>query len=134
MRDRLQNKRLQNPKANAFLIMTDVWNPSVRQQAQLEWTKSVIHELNTRFTLWTTGYEFGTVKGTHAIVHILTIRDAQTGEIVVSTPVDYNQIELDEPEQQLSHYHSVIQGRSGDMSPYCQCKYFAQHYSSTTID
>ena len=76
----------------------------------------------------------GAVKGTHAIVHILTIRDAQTGEIVVSTPVDYNQIELDEPELQLSHYHSVIQGRSGDMSPYCQCKYFAQHYSSTTID
>jgi hypothetical protein len=47
-----------------------------------------IHELNTRFKLWTVDTEFGIVKGAHAIVYILNIRDTQTGEIVVSTPAD----------------------------------------------
>jgi hypothetical protein len=37
---------------------------------------SSIHQLNAKFKLWTTDCEFGAVKGAHAIVYILTIRDA----------------------------------------------------------
>jgi hypothetical protein len=68
----------------------------------------------------------------HTIVYTLTIRDAQTGEIVISTPIGYDQIELEELEQQLFQYHSVTQRRTGNIPPLCQRRYFTKYYNSTT--
>lgn len=51
---------------------------------------SSVHRFNAKSKLCTTDCEFGIVKGAHAIVYTLTIRDAQTGETVISTLINHN--------------------------------------------
>lgn len=86
-----------------------------------------VHEIYLRFVVWTVDCEFANVKGACSIVFIVTIRDVKTGDITLSTSVDYDRIELTELERQLTAYQETLSRRTGH---FCSVRYFTKWYNA----
>jgi hypothetical protein len=87
----------------------------------------LVHEIHRCFVVWTVDCEFANVKGAQSIVFILTIRDVKTGDIILSTSVDYDRMELTELERQLTAYQEAL---SRHASRFCSIQYFAKWYNA----
>jgi hypothetical protein len=61
----------------------------------------MMHQLYRTHTMWVVDTEFCTIKGFRAIPFSTSVRNAQTGEIVLSTPINYGGRCLDDIEQEL---------------------------------
>jgi hypothetical protein len=87
----------------------------------------LVHEIHLRFVVWTVDCEFANVKGAHSIVFIVTIRDVKTGDIVLSTSINYDRMELTELERQLTAYQETLSRRA---SHFCSVGYLAKWYNA----
>ena len=87
----------------------------------------LVHEIHRRFVPWTVDCEFANVKGAHAIVFIVTIRDVKTGDIILSTSVDYDRMELTDLERQLTTHQETLSRRASRL---CSVGYFAKWYNA----
>lgn len=74
------------------------------------------------------------VKAARPIPFALTIRNAKTEEIVISTPIDYEHLSLQEVKDILQHYHLVIQQRNCPTNDFCKKSYFAKLYNVPTTN
>lgn len=54
----------------------------------------LLHSINEDYTVWAIDVEFATISSANAIPFILTVRDAKTDAIIVSSAVDYNSMLL----------------------------------------
>lgn len=81
--------------------------------------------MHSHFHIWTVDCEFGSVRNAHCIPWIITIRDAKKSEIILSTPVNYENMELSEVENTLRAYR-LTQRPPGEISRFCTTAYFTQ--------
>lgn len=64
-----------------------------------------IHRIDSNFEVWTVDCEFGTARNAHAIPYSLTVRNAKTEEFILSTSEEYDQIYLQELEDEIQHHN-----------------------------
>ncbi len=61
----------------------------------------MLHEIYRNYEVWTIDVEFTTPKDVSPVPYILTVRNAKTDEIIVSSAVDYSSVLLDDMDIQL---------------------------------
>ncbi len=83
-----------------------------------------LHRLFRDYTIWTIDVEFGTLTSTSPIPYAVTVRDAKTDEVIVSSAVDYASMPLDDMEAQIQEHHLTV---STNELPFWATKaYFAE--------
>lgn len=92
-----------------------------------------VYITHSRFHIWTVDCEFGAVRNAHCIPWIITIRDVKTGEIILSTPVNYENMELSEVEDAIRAYQ-LTQLPAGGVNRYCTAEYFTKFYNATNTN
>lgn len=55
----------------------------------------IMHQLYRTHTMWVVDTEFCNIKGFQAVAFSISVRNARTGEIVLSTPINYGGRSLD---------------------------------------
>ena len=96
-----------------------VSRPECHIFAQLQ----LMHQLCRTHTMWVVDTEFCNNRGSRAVAFSISVRDARTGDIVLSTPVDYECRSLDDIEQELVT-------PPGKKTPYNTRQNFERHYNA----
>jgi hypothetical protein len=68
------------------------------------------HRLYNDRTVWVVDVKFGTIRDAQPIPYMLSVRDARTDAVVLTTPIDYNYI-------QLSDLQDIIYRHTHDNAP-----------------
>lgn len=82
------------------------------------------------FIVWVIDIEFGTVKNRGTVPYILTVREYSTGKIILSTPIDYGSVPLDDLQDILYHEHMKGKPKNPVCPPFLNKMYFAQFYEN----
>lgn len=94
-----------------------------RPQSYIVAQFQLMHQLYRTHTMWGVDTEFCNIKNSRAVAFFISVRNAQTGETVLSTPVSYEGRSLDDIEKE-----SVT--KSGMKTPYNTRRTFERHYNA----
>jgi hypothetical protein len=83
----------------------------------------IMHQLYRTHTTWVVDTEFCNIKGFQAVAFYISVRNARTGEIVLSTPINYGGRSLDSIERELVT-------KSGKRTMYNAKTTFERHYNA----
>lgn len=88
-----------------------------------------LHRYLAMSTIWVVDVEFASLKAVNVVPFAISVRDARTAELVLSTPIDYDDIDLGDLEDLLAAH----QGDRGT-STFMRKRYFQKFYNSTTTN
>ncbi|CAO2650267.1 Nn.00g015590.m01.CDS01 [Neocucurbitaria sp. VM-36] len=91
----------------------------------------LLHELHMSHTVWVIDVEFAGVKSANAVPFILTVRDAKTDNVIISTAIDCDSILITDLEVQIQAQQQAA-STSTHRPPYQSAAYFAQFYQGDT--
>ncbi|KAH8723509.1 hypothetical protein GQ44DRAFT_773885 [Phaeosphaeriaceae sp. PMI808] len=87
-------------------------------------------DMHRKYTVWVIDVEFGIMRGACPTPYILTIRDAKTEDIIISTTVDYEGRTLQSIEDELEQHQSQFGVHAHKI--FGKANYFSNFYQART--
>ena len=121
IQDRGQTARLEViARESGYDLTVEYVRPTFRTEAGIRAIADIrkLHRIHYQYHVRTVDCEFATVSNAHCIPWIVTIRDVKINDLILSTPINYNNMELSDIENRLRAFRST-QDPPGSISHWC---------------
>lgn len=89
-----------------------------------------VHCINATYEVWTVDTEYAILKDWHSIPYVISIRNAKTDGIFLSTPVDYNGISLNDLKVEMQKEFQSTHKDSDAAPHWTRRRYFTHFYNA----